>query len=161
MSLWERELDSYRPKLGELSPPQRLKLAVTALDQAFKTEPAPYDEPDPARWLEEVIRIGWEDVGKGAEKITLPSGLRDEFGEIDEGVSEPGVGQLLMAAIVCVDTDSLNAWPLAGVLYSCYEFTMQRQVPEPLSIQEEEANERCLEVVAYHKELITQATAGA
>lgn len=159
MNLWERELSPLKESLGRLSPPQRLALAVTALDHAFRTEPVPYEEPDPAHWLEGAIHAGQESVAAGASSLALPPDLDEEFDEIDEEATELGVPQLLMATISCSNFDELSADTLFSIVFSCYVFTAERQDPEPLTIEQEEANERCREVIEYHKELITQAVA--
>lgn len=161
MNLWERELAPFQSKLDELSPPQRLALAVAALERAYWTEPEPYEEPEPERWLASAIRAGRKAMTGGALNIALPPVLRAEFGTIEAEVTEPGVAQLLAAVWICVTRDVLDTDAVLEVLFSCYGFTMERQIPEPLAIEEEEENERCLEVIAFHKELITRATASA
>lgn len=161
MNLWESELAPFRDGLDRLSPPQRLALAVKTLERAYWTEPEPFEDPEPERWLAGAVRAGRAAVADGASRITLPPALHAEFDTVNAGAAEPGVPQLLMAAVSCAESGSLKPDMLYSVLFSCYLFTMQRQLPEPLTPEEEEDNDRCREVIACHKELITQATAGA
>lgn len=159
MNLWEREFADSATALEPLSAPARLKLAVTALDEALRTEPHPIEDPEARSWLEGAIAAGRTAVTELATRVTLPPDLDEQFEELDEAVEEYGVGQLLAGVMTCVDFDSLPTKSLVAVLYDCYTFTAMRQEPEPMTIQDEEANQRCQEVIAYHRELIAQAAA--
>lgn len=160
MTLWEREIIPLqdRLRLGRLSETQMLALAVNALDYAYRTEPDPVDEPEEACCLEAGIEAGQAAVASGESRITLTEELRDEFDKIADDAPDPGVLALLSAIMICVEHESLSNIALSEALYQCYEFTAHRQELEDRTIEHEEENERCREVIEYQKQLITQAT---
>jgi hypothetical protein len=159
MNLWERDFADSENVLEPLSAPARLKLAITALDHALRTEPHPIEDREARQWIEGSIATGQAAVTEGATHVVLPADLDEQFEDLDESVEEYGVGQLMAGMMACVDFESLSAEALSNVLYACYTFTMMRQEPEPTTLEEEQANPRCLETIAYHRELMNAATA--
>ncbi len=159
MNLWDREINPSEPLLARLTPAQRLAMAVAALDTAVRTEPEPLRDHAAAQWITGAIAAGQAAVVAGAPRITLPTDLDAAYDDLDATVSEPGVSQLMMGIISCADHDELEPTQVTGVLEACFEFTVQRQDPEPDTLEEQQANARCLEVIAFQKNLVAQATA--
>ena len=58
----------------------------------------------------------------------------------------------------CGDFESLGAKPTFAILYSCYAAFQNWEGLEDVTIEDEEANARWQEVVAYHEQLISQAS---
>lgn len=158
MTLWEREIDPLKGGLGWLDPSERLALAVAAIDHVYQTEPTSVMDAETIHCIERGIQEGRAAVASGVERIALPSDIISEFEEVADDAPGHGVIHLLTAIMMCVESDPLDADGLYEILYSCYEFAAQRQGLGSRTISIEEANERCREVIAYHKELIAQAT---
>jgi hypothetical protein len=159
MNLWDREILPFESALERLSPAQRLSMAVTALDHTVRTEPSPVHDREAAQWISGAIAAGRTAAAAGATRVTLPDDLDAQYEDLDATVSEAGVPQLMMGIISCADHDELEPTHLTGVLEACFEFAAQRQDPEPKTVEEQEANVRCRELVAYQKSLINQAVA--
>ncbi|MGH2902595.1 MAG: hypothetical protein ACRDK7_03260 [Solirubrobacteraceae bacterium] len=159
MNLWERELAPYEGALEGLSGPDRLALAIKAVEWSDTTMRDPIADPEARRWIDSALGAAREAVAAGAEHVTLSPDMVSDFQGLDESVEEYGVGQFMTGFMACADFDTLGVETLSNVLYICYEFAAQREDPEPETIEEQEANSRCREVIAFHKELIEQATA--
>lgn len=159
MNLWERELAPYEPALEPLAPAARLALAVRALEWSCTTMRAPIEDREALAWLEIARAAARAAVEERANHIALSAEARTAFEELDESVEEYGVAQFLTGYMACADFESLSVETLANVLYICYEFAAQREEPEPETIEDQEANTRCQEVIAFHKSLIDQAAA--
>ena len=159
MNLWERELAPCESVLARLSAPGRLRLAVTALEWSYFTMREPIEDVEARGWIDQARAAAHAAVEEVANRITLAPAQQDAFRELDESVEEYGVAQFMTGFMAAAEVETLSEETLANILYICYVFAVQREEPEPESIEEQEANDRCLEVIAYHKELIRQAPA--
>ena len=158
MNLWEREMAPYEPALEQLAPPARLALAVQALDWSYTTMRAPIEDPEALAWLAGARTAAQAAVERGDSHVTLTPQTREEFEELDESVEEYGVAQYMTGYMACADFETLSTETVANVLYICYEFAAQREDPEPETIEAQQDNARCREVIAFHKDLIDRAT---
>jgi hypothetical protein len=158
MNLWERDMAPYEHALDQLAPPARLALAVQALDWSYTTMRAPIEDSEALAWLAGARTAAQAAVERGDSQITLTPQAREEFGELDETVEEYGVAQYMTGYMACADFETLSAETVANVLYICYEFAAQREEPEPETIEAQQGNARCREVIAYHQDLIDRAT---
>lgn len=154
MNLWERELAAYEPALEALPPPARLALAVGALEWSCTTMRAPIEAPDALAWLKAARAAAQDAVAQGAGRLTLTADARSTFEELDESVEEYGVAQFMTGYMACADFEALSLETLTNVLYICYEFAAQREEPEPETLEDQQANARCQEVITFHKSLI-------
>jgi hypothetical protein len=157
MALWERDIQPFQDQLASLSSPESLRLAVEAIDWTLRTLPEPIEDPEVKESVDAVMRAARTAVEQRADRVLLPEDLIDRLNEVEEDTYEPGAAQLLSGL------RRIWAYPgpvaLEDVLYDCFAFCEQREDDEPDTTEEEEANTRCREVIAYQKELITQATA--
>lgn len=160
MNLWEQELAPYNQTLEQLTAPKRLSVAVSALDWTLQHLPSPSPiEPEPRGWIDAAMQVCRAAAAAGAPGATLPPELGEAYEDIDQDTEDPGTGQLLMGVSACGDFEELPAKPAFAILYSCYTAFQNWEGLEEATIEEEAANARCLEVIAYHQQLITQAAA--
>lgn len=157
MNLWDREILPFEAALGQLTAAQRLALSVTALENVVRTEPTPVRDHEAARWISGAISAGEAAVDAGSTRIELPDDLDAQYEDLDATVSEAGVTQLMMGIISCADHEELEPTHVTGVLEACFEFAVQRQSPKPETLDEQESNDRCQEIIAFQKRLIEQA----
>ncbi|MBS2966073.1 hypothetical protein KGA66_23715 [Actinocrinis puniceicyclus] len=158
MNLWEQELAPYNAALEQLTAPERLSIAVSALDWTLRHLPSPSPiEPEARAWIDAAMQVCRDAAAAGAPGATLPDQLSDAYEDIDQDVEDIGTGQLLMGVSACGDFDVLTAKSAFAILYSCYTAFQNWEGLEEASIEQEAANARCLEVIALHKQLIDQA----
>lgn len=157
MNLWERDVFPRHDELDQLTAPTRLRIAVEAIDWTVQTSTAPVQYQRAVEWIEEVMAQARAAVAEQADHVELSEDLAEQFDDIDEDADETGVSQLLMGIANCWEFDSFTSKALEGTLYSCYVFSQQREVPEPETIEEEEGNPRCREVIAQQQRLIQNA----
>ena len=159
MNLWERELAPYNEVLEQLTPPQRLAIAVSALDWTLQHLPSPSPiEPEARQWIDAAMDVCRAAAATGAPGATLPAELSEAYEDVDQDTEDIGTGQLLMGVSACGDFESLGAKPTFAILYSCYTAFQNWEGLEEATIEDEEADARCQEVIAYHKQLISQAS---
>lgn len=163
MNLWDRDISPLESALGQLTLAERLAIGVKALENVLQTEQRPLEDEEAARWITAVLEQARRTVDAGGDSLRLPEELIDQYESLQYTVEEDGVPQLTLGMISCIDEDSadgeegLEPSHLNFLLQSCYEFALQRQDPEPSTLEEEEENTRCRAVVAFQRELIEQA----
>ena len=155
MALWEREIFPYEDELEHLTPASRLRIAVEAIDWTLQTTPTPIQDQQAAEWIEATMTAARAAVAQGSDRVPPSEDLIDRFEDVDDEVYEEGVGQLAMGVNNFWSFETMTSKALEGVLFACYEFFSMREDPEPETIEEEQANTRCREVIAYQKELIS------
>ncbi len=131
-----------------------MRIAVEAIDWTVQTSTTPIQYQRAAQWIAEVIPEARAAVARQSGHVDLSDDLAEQFDDVDEDADETGVSQLLMGITNCWEFDTFTSEALEGTLYSCYVFSQQREVPEPETIEEEEANPRCREVIAHQGRLI-------
>jgi hypothetical protein len=159
--VWEWEIGPCRGRLEQLTAGTRLRLAVEAVDWTLRTSVRPIGDRRAAEWIQAVMAEARTAVARGAERVDLSSDLADQFDEVDDGADETGVSQLLMGIANCWGFESMTSDALEGTLYSCYVFALQREVPEPETSEEEDANPRCREVIRHQRGIIDEAGVSA
>ncbi|MBR7827562.1 hypothetical protein KDK95_14685 [Actinospica sp. MGRD01-02] len=157
MNLWERDIFPRHDELDQLTAPTRLRIAVEAIDWTLRTSTTPIRYQAAADWIEEVMTEARAAVAEQAGHVDLSEDLAEQFDEVDEDADETGVSQLLMGVANVYEFDSFTSKALEGTLFACYVFSQQREVPEPETIEEEEAVARCREVIAHQQRLIETA----
>ncbi|HEV2634934.1 MAG TPA: hypothetical protein VGX23_07280 [Actinocrinis sp.] len=157
MNLWEREIFPRHNALEHLSPVTRLAFAVEAVEWTLRTSPAQIRDQQAAPWIEAMMAEARAAVFLGAGRLSAPQELIDQFEEVDEDADEIGVSQLLTAIGTWCEPEPMSAETLEGSLFSCYVFSQQRETPEPESLEEEESNARCREVIEHQHRLISRA----
>lgn len=159
MNLWERDIFPRHDELEQLTAPARLRIAVEAIDWTLQTSTTPIHYQAAAEWIEEVMTKARAAVAEQADHVNVAEDLAERFDNVDEDADETGVSQLLMGVANCYEFDTFTSKALEGTLFSCYVFSQQREVPEPETIEEEQANPRCVAVIAAQKQLIESAAA--
>ena len=157
MNLWERDIFPRHDELDRLSATTRLRIAVEAIDWTLQTSTTPIHYQRAAQWIDEVMTEARAGVADQADHVDLSEDLAEQFDEVDEDADETGVSQLLMGVANCYEFDTYTSKALEGTLYACYVFSQQREVPEPETIEDEEATPRCREVIAHQTSLIDNA----
>jgi hypothetical protein len=157
MNLWERDIFPRHDELEQLTAATRLHIAVEAIDWTLQTSTTPIQYQRAAEWIEEVMTEARTAVAEQAGHVDLSEDLAVQFDEVDEDADETGVSQLLMGVANVYEFDAFTSKALEGTLYSCYVFSQQREVPEPETIEEEEATPRCRDVIAHQRQLIENA----
>jgi len=153
MSLWTDSLAPYREPLGTLTPAQRLRLAVTAIDSA-RAQISIQDEAA-REWIDAAMQVAHAAVEADESSVAFPSELSDQVEKLNDEVEEYGVPHLLEAIFAFDDYGSLDGEQLYALLYSCYEALREREDPEPVTDEMEQSNATCQSTIAYHNELIT------
>lgn len=157
MALWEREIFPYHDQLERLAPSERLRVAVEAIDWTLRTMATPIEDPEARQWLDEMLDEARAAVAQRASRVPMPEDLLDRFDEVDDDTEEYGVPQLLMGMPNLWGLDVMTVELVEGVLYNCYAFSSMREEPEPETLDDEQADARCREVIDYQKDLIAQA----
>jgi hypothetical protein len=157
MNLWERDIFPRHDELEQLTAAARLRIAVEAIDWTLQTSTTPIQYQRAAEWIEEVMTEARTAVAEQAGHVDLSEDLAEQFDEVDEDADETGVSQLLMGVANVYEFDTFTSKALEGTLYSCYVFSQQREIPEPETLEQEEATPRCREVIAHQLGLIENA----
>jgi hypothetical protein len=157
MNLWERDIFPRHDELTRLTPAARLAIAVEAVEWTLQTSPEPIQDQQAAAWIEATMAQARTSVSQGAGRVSAPQELIDQFEDVDEDADETGVSQLLMGISTWWEPEPVSAETLEGSLFSCYVFSQQRETPEPESLEEEESNARCRQVIEHQQRLISQA----
>lgn len=159
MNLWERDILPRHGELEQLPAAARLRIAVESIDWTVRTSSTPIEYQRAETWITEVITAARTAVAQGAGGAEIPGELIDQYDDVDEDAEETGVSQLLMGIANLWGSDELTSEELEGIFYSNYVFSQQREVPEPETLEQEEASPRCVQVIAHQAELITQSAA--
>lgn len=154
MNLWERDIFPRHDELDRLTAATRLRIAVEAIDWTLQTSTTAIQYRRAAQWIEEVMTEARAAVAEQAGHVDLAEDLVEQFDDVDEDADEIGVSQLLMGIANCWEFDTFTSKALEGTLFACYVFSQQREVPEPETLEEEEANLRCREVIAHQQRII-------
>jgi hypothetical protein len=157
MNLWERDIFPRHDELEQLTAPTRLRIAVDAIDWTLRTSTTPIQYQRAVEWIEEVMTAARTAVTEQSDHVELSEDLAEQFDEVDEDADETGISQLLMGVANVYEFDTFTSKALEGTLYSCYVFSQQREVPEPETLEQEEATPRCREVIAHQLGLIENA----
>ncbi|MFF7855752.1 hypothetical protein [Streptomyces sp. NPDC007904] len=157
MLLWDLEIGPLKEDLREIQAAQRLPLAMKVMEWTLESI-GPIEVEVVREYIEEGMRAGHEAVRAGREKITLPEEVLDAYTEVDDEAYEPGTSHMLSALLACADAPGgLTPEVLSGVLSFCYEGLLEREDLPGLSVEEEQQNAKCLEVIAFQKQCIIDA----
>lgn len=163
MKLWDQEIAPLKEAVNQMPLPERLAVAVKVVDFTLQSEPSPIEDEEAAQWVTEALDHVRGAVDAGAEFSPLPEELVEDYEDLQESVEEYGVPQLMIGVVSAFaegrnePRHGLKASDLSFLFESCYNFALLRLDPEPQSLRDEENSERCREIVAYQKDLITQA----
>lgn len=134
------------------------------MEFTLRTEQRPVADERAARWITEVLGHARRAVDAGQESVPLPEQLEGESEALQEDVQEDGVAQLISGMVEAFaepedpEKQGLEPYDLSFLLESCYGFALERLDSGPQTLEDEENSERCREIVASQKDLITQAT---
>ncbi|MFJ6946936.1 hypothetical protein ACISU4_20165 [Streptomyces wuyuanensis] len=157
--LWDYEMASEKDSLEGMQPNRRLALAVAAIDWTLETM-GPIETDEVRTYLEEGMRAARAAVQNGSSKVELTEETLDQYESVDEVADEPGTSHMLSALLACCDIpEQLGAEELYGVLSFCYEGSLDREDVPEWSSEAERENARCLEVIAFQKDLISRMAA--
>ncbi len=160
MLLWDYEMRPERELLGGLSLPQRLSVAVSALEWTLGTLEEPIATGTVQSYLESGLMAAREAVAAGGVRLVLPDEMLDQFDDVEEQADEPGTSHFLTALMVCHDSeDGLGVEQLFGVLSYCYEGSLDRVGLDEWTPERERQVQRCLDVIAFQKRLIQESLA--
>ena len=160
MEFWEREMAPLKARLEPLAAAQRLALAVDAITWTLETLPNPIENEPASDWITQVLPFCRQAVDAGAVRAVLPQDLDDAYEEVDGQAEEPGASHFLSAVLACTEgEDGLAADDLYTVLSFCYEGSLAREDVPVWTLEAEQANPRCQQVIAFQKELIYRADA--
>lgn len=155
MLLWDLEMEPEQQLLARLSLQQRLSVAVSSIEWTLDTLEEPIANSRIRRYLSQGIEIARQSVESGAVAANLPDSMLEQYDDVDAAADEPGTSHFLSALITCAEAHKgLDPDQLFGVLSYCYEGSLDRQGLDEWSPEIERQNQRCLDVIAYQKELI-------
>lgn len=158
MLLWDYEMASEREKLAALSSPERLAVAVEAIEWTLETMSPPIQDSATTEFLERALRVCRQAVVERREAVSGQSELVGDFDDVYEGTEEPGTAHLLSAVMECCEaSDGLHAEGLYNILSYCYEGSMDREDIADLNVDAERNNRRCNSVILYQRNLVQNA----
>ncbi|MFF3441365.1 hypothetical protein [Streptosporangium sp. NPDC002721] len=158
MLLWDYEMASERENLAILSLPERLALAVVAIEWTLETMSPPIQDGATLAFLDKALRAFRHAVAENRGSVSEQPELVEEFDDVYEGTEEPGTAHLLSAVMECCEaSDGLNAEGAYNVLSYCYEGAMDREDIADLNVEAERNNRRCNSVILYQRDLVRSA----
>lgn len=158
-TLWDVEMPPFQADLGALTEAQRLTVSMKVL-QWTRDEFGPIEVSEVRDYLDTGIRLGWDAVNAGRDKIDLPEEMLDSYLDVDDMATDFGTSQLLSALLACADApDGLTGEVAYGALNFCYEAILIKEIPDP-SLERERQNHACVEAIRVQQEVIRAARGG-
>ncbi|EIE99886.1 hypothetical protein [Saccharomonospora glauca] len=157
MLLWDREMASVRPQLGQLTPTQRYAAAVQAIENTMASFDPPIPDSPAGQLLQQCFDIARSAVNGNHAGLALPDGAEEELTSIVAEGAEPGIAPLVLAVANCfgLPEDGMEAEHLYTVLNYCYAAVVDRAGLEEGTLEEELNNPQCRAAITMQKELIT------
>ncbi|KKJ93841.1 hypothetical protein [Micromonospora sp. HK10] len=157
MLLWDQELAPVREELPAIPAPQRLALAMAAMEWT-RDAMGRIETPEVRDYLDRALTAGRDAVSAGRDRIELSDETLDEYEDVLDLADEPGASHLLSAVLACADApEGLTGEVLYGVLSFCYEGLLDRAELPEWTVEAERANARCVETIAVQKRLVQDA----
>lgn len=158
MLLWDVRFSGARQTLAALHPQRRFDLAVAAIDRAVAQFDPPLGDGPETRLVNECL-------AQLRLATAQPTGvsLAGETGRAIEAVltdgAEWGIVPVLMAFLCCCDhaDRGLPADSLYDVLSHCYQAMLEREDPEPETLEEELASPHCVATIDWQLRRIADA----
>ncbi|MEU5829464.1 hypothetical protein [Micromonospora tulbaghiae] len=150
-------MQPLRGELQNIQPPQRLALAMAAMEWT-RNAMGRIEVEEVRDYLDRGMVAGRDAVAAGLDRIELSDDVLDEYEDVLDLAEEPGTSHLMSALLACADApDGLTGEVLYGVLSFCYEGLLDREEVPEWTEEAERANARCVETIAFQKRLVREA----
>lgn len=158
-NLWDREIQPLVKQLEGWGEADCLRLGVEAIEWSLRTEPERISNTEASALIAEVMGAARAAVADNAAEVPLPENMEERLDEVIENTSESGVFQLLVGIQAFFCAPGYSDAAVEAIFFDCYEFSLQRTWEPPTTAEAQEADPRISEVIAYQKQLLTDAIA--
>jgi hypothetical protein len=167
MSLWEHEMKSQIGHLSRMSPLDRLRLSLQAIEWTLQSFEPPFDERFPGlpvKVVSEGLQSIRQALREGSPLTVTPANFEDEAGQVlDEEDIPLGMGNLVMAIANCFGfpPSGMEADHASTLLFDCYQAVVNREEIPVITDDAERSNSNCVHAIEVQKDLIRSFANGA
>ncbi|RFU37341.1 hypothetical protein DZF91_33390 [Actinomadura logoneensis] len=158
MLLWDIEMKSSKEDISLLEPRRRLRIAADALEWTLGTFDSRISELAASAVRSSISRLR-EEESRGNISPAAPERLEDQVEAYVSECDDPGVEQLLMAAVNCFELPAagMGGEYLYTILSDCYESLLDREEIDIVIPEVERKHPRLVEAIQVQKEMIRRA----